>query len=82
MKNLMLVGAVVLSVFTSYSGSASAQAQALTSQEVAAQLHQAYLNNTRAQDEGQTYPNPPIDNWAIVKLRQESAQGTNKGSAQ
>jgi hypothetical protein len=52
---------------------ADSMAPALTRAEVQAQLTQAYLHDTRAVDEPNTYPNPNDDRHFVARNRQKAS---------
>ncbi|RKP47683.1 DUF4148 domain-containing protein [Pararobbsia silviterrae] len=51
---------------------ADSNAPTLTRSEVNEQLKQAFLHDTRAVDEANSYPDPDIDRRYVAKLRQKA----------
>ncbi len=72
MKTLASVAVLVAACAVQSIAMADTGDMSLTRADVTAQLTQAYLHDTRAVDEVNTYPNPTMDRHYIAQTRQKA----------
>lgn len=74
LATLLLASTVAFLATGAYAAPTQADAQGLTREQVRAQLYQAFLNGTTAEDEKMSYPSPPSARAELAALRKKEAR--------